>query len=255
MKVRDAELSNAAVDDAVRHLQSATARWPEVTLPPLSATDAFGFTADTETLQLIASVVREISPRHVIEFGCGPTTELLAELGFEHGRMAVTTFEHDPWAAEELIAVAGGQAVNYRWFSFAICPLVARRCGERPWPVYDDGMIVSTVPYPADLVLITGPPQTLGGRGGMLYQALKYARPGTIILLLDVRSGEEEVVESWLRDLARHVQFVPPGLLRRHLAFVVHEPMVAPFTLACPAAVTREAVRSEQHSQDGVGSI
>jgi len=244
LTVKEVDFPDTELNDAIRRLQAAAAHWPETMLPPLSTMGTAGFAADTESLQLIASAVREIAPRHVVEFGCGPTTELLAQLGFKHGRMAVTTFEHDPWAAEELIEVAGGQAVNYRWFSFAICPLVARRCGDRLRPVYDDGMIQPTVPYPADLVLINGPPQTLGGRGGTLYQALKYARPGTIVLLLDVRTAEEGLIKAWLHDLALNVQFVPPGLLQRHLAFVVHEPLPEPFTLARPAAKSCLVTRS-----------
>jgi hypothetical protein len=237
------ELESVAspVQEAILRVRRAGVRDGEITLPPLQSPDARDSHEDVATLQLIASAVREIAPRHVVEFGCGLSTELLARLAFDHGRMAVTTFEHDPWAAEELLAASGALAMNYRWFSFGICPLVARRCGAEVVPVYDDAMIVPTVPYPADLVLISGPPRAIGGRGGTIYQALKYARPGTIVLLLDVRAEEGELIESWMRDLSAHIQFVPPGLQRRHLAFVVHEPLREPFVLAKPAAQAQAA--------------
>ena len=66
-------------------------------------------------------------------------------------------------------------------------------------PVYDDGMTTATVPYPADLIVIHGPPRELGGRAGMLPQALTYARRGSIVLHAEFRDGQQPgvlVVES-----------------------------------------------------------
>jgi hypothetical protein len=222
------------VEAAIEKLRRLADDQGTAELPPLEAQQRIPALRDRATQALIAGLVREIAPRHVIEFGCGPATELLARLGLEHGRMAVTTFEHDPWVASEIIAAANPLAVNYRWFSFCICPLVARRCGEALVPVYDDRMVLPTVPHPADLIVVSGPPRALGGRGGMLYQALKYSRSGTIVLLLDVRAEEDSSVEAWVRDLAGHLVFVPPGLLQRHLAFVVVEPLREPFALERP---------------------
>lgn len=221
---------------AMEGVQRATALAPDAEIPPLQSCAALGHVTDEATLRLIASLASEIAPRHVIEFGCGPSTELLAQVGFDRGRMAVTTFEHDPWAAREVLLHANPFAINYRWFSFCLCPLVVRRCGSVLAPVYDDGMTTSTVPYPADLIVIQGPPRELGGRAGMLYQALKYARVGTVLLLLDVRAEEETLTVAWLDDLRKHLLFVPLGLLGRHLAFVVREPLPEPFSLEEPRA-------------------
>lgn len=230
----------AALDDemlqAVASLRRAVEACLGIDLPVLSSLAALGQDADAETLKLIAGLVQEIMPRHVIEFGSGATTELLAQLGFDHGRMAVTTFEHDPWAAREVLQHANPFAINYRWFAFCLCPLVARRIAGTLVPVYDDGMTTATVPYPADLIVIHGPPRELGGRAGMLPQALTYARRGSIVLLLDARSEEEDAIGGWLNNLAAHLRFSPPGLLGRHLAFIVREPLAKPYRLDAPRA-------------------
>jgi hypothetical protein len=246
------EWSNEA-QEAIGHLRRAADGQLSTDLPTLEAERRLPTLCDRFTHQTIASLVRQIGPRHVIELGCGASTELLARLGLEHGRMAVTTFEHDPWAAAEIIAVASPLAINYRWFSFCICPLVARCCGGAIVPVYDDRMALPTVPHPADLIVINGPPQALGGRGGMFHQALKYARPGSLVLLLDARSEEDADIESWLERLEGHIAFVPPGLAGRHLAFVVLAPLREPFTLEDPLsqAAGMGAVSGDEHQQAG----
>ncbi len=226
----------APLIEAIERVRTADLRRSSVELPRLEATSTPAFVEDAESLRLIASLVRELAPRHIIEFGCGVTTELLALLGFEQGRMAVTTYEHDPWAAEELLNAASPYAINYRWFTFCICPLVARPHGGAIIPVYDDRMTVPTVPYPADLAIISGPPDVLGGRAGIIYQALDRARAGTIILLLDVRPGEEEMLEGWVTGLEEELLFLPFGLLGRHLAFVARRPLAAPIALEHPRA-------------------
>ncbi len=232
----DPELLPAELRLAEEMIERASERLASVDLPHLQSLPALGQESDFPTLRLIMSIVREIVPRHVIEFGCGASTELLALLGFDHGRMAVTTFEHDPWAARELLSVSNPFAINYRWFAFCLCPLVARLCDGSMLPVYDDGMTTPTVPYPADLLIVNGPPRELGGRGGTIYQALGFARPGTLLLMLDIRPEEQTMLESWTSSLAAHLHFVPPGLLGRHLAFIVKERLEAPFSLERPHA-------------------
>jgi hypothetical protein len=232
------------VSEALGHLHAVADGEMVIDFPALESTLNGPFRADRATLQLIASLVRQIGPRHVISLGCDASAELLALLGFEHGRMAVTVFEHDPWAAEELIQTANALAVNYRWFAFCLCPLVARYCGNDLLPVYDDGMVIPVAPYPADLVVINGPPAELGGRSGMFYQALKYSRPGTIVLVLDARPEEDEMFEMWMRELKAHVHFAPPGFLQRHLAFVVREPLPEPFAVERPVAQSQARVAS-----------
>jgi hypothetical protein len=225
-----------AMAGTVDRLERSRASLSAVELPHLHSLHHFPDAVDEPTLRLVASIVQETAPRHVMLFGSGPTTELLALLGFADGRLAVTTFEHDPWAARELLSHADPFAINYRWFAFCLCPLVLRRCQGQAVPVYDDGMAVPVVPFPADLVLIDGPPRELGGRQGMMYQALAYARAGSLILLLRVQPEEAAMVEHWTVDLAENVQFIPPGLLGQHLAFVVRKPLRAPFSHDAPCA-------------------
>lgn len=239
------------VQRTISRLRRAYAEYAKLELPHLQSIASLASPSDEPTLRLIASLVREIAPRHIVEFGCGPTTELLALLGFDHGRMAMTTFEHDPWAARELLRVANPFATNYRWFTFCLCPLVERRVRGAPIPVYDDGMAVPALPCPADLLLIQGPPSALGGRAGVLCQALAYARPGALMLLLHLRPDEAAMVEAWADAFAEHARFVPPGLLDRHLAFVVQEPLRAPFVLGAPGA--REPAVTEPNPAAATG--
>lgn len=232
----DSELRHADLALAIERLELAVERHTRFELPPLQSLAAMGQESDQPTLRLLASLVHELGPRHVIEFGSGVSTELLALLGFDRGRMALTTFEHDPWAARELLSLSNPFAINYRWFAFCLCPLVARLCGEDVLPVYDDGMTTPTVPYPADLLIVKGPPRELGGRAGTIHQALGYSRPGTLLLLLDIRPEEQTMLESWTSNLAAHPHFIPPGLLGRHLAFIVKERLEASFILERPHA-------------------
>lgn len=235
--------SDEPIAGAERRLRDAFATAPALALPRLETILNGVCAEDVETLRLVAALVREIAPRHVVVFGCDAACELLALLGFEDGRLAVTVYEHDPWAAEEWINAASPFAINYRWFSFCICPLVARPCGGALRPVYDDGMTLPVVPHPADLILINGPPDELGGRGGVIYQALSHAREGTIVLVLDARRGEDQMFEAWAADLEEYLQFSPPGLLGRHLAFITLKSLPAPIQIERPRAqaAAREA--------------
>lgn len=238
---QDPEAIDDAVSEAKRRLRALPHAVKQEELPELALLRADWVGSDLPTLQLLASLVKLVAPRHIIELGCGVTTELLAHLACDHGRMAMTCFEHDPWAAAEFVDLCGGRALNYRWFSFCICPLVARHCGAELLPVYDDRMTVPTVPFAADLIVINGPPDILGGRAGAMYQSLKYARQGTIVLVLHIRRGEEAVIEDWMRNLDEHLDFVPPGLLGAHLAFIVRQPLANPFTLEGPHEQARVA--------------
>jgi hypothetical protein len=207
-------------------------------LPVLQSFTPLGHSTDEATLRLIARLVLVAAPRHVIEFGCGPATELLALLGFEHGRMAVTTFEHDPWAAQELMLHSSPFAINYRWFSFCICPWVLRRCGPAVQPIYDDGMTTSTVPFPADVIVIKPVPALLGGRGGLIYQALKYARPGTIVLIDSAGEEEASLTDIWTRQLPEHYVAAPRHHLP-HAALIVRASLPDPYQLELPGGQRR----------------
>src|SRR5437764_13771359 len=81
--------------------------------------------------------------------------------------------------------------------SCLFAPLVARGCAENTLPMYclPRGGFASRLA--ADLVVVDGPPLILGGREGMLYQAMGFARPGTLLLLDDAERAEER------RTLAR----------------------------------------------------
>jgi hypothetical protein len=78
-------------------------------------------------------------------------------------------------------------------------------------------------PLPLDLVLIDGPPAVLGGREGTLYQALEFARPGTIVLLDDANRSEEQAALSGWRTVLE-VSLLP-GFRKGMAAIVVRQPI------------------------------
>lgn len=232
----DGEARALMVLEAAARLDAASQRLAATELPHLESTAQAIFPVDLETLQLIASLAGEVAPRHVVMLGSSPVTEVLALLGFAHGRMVVTCYEHDPWAAEEWLNVASPFAINYRWFAFCLCPLVARRCDGVVRPVYDDRMTRPLAPIPADLVIVEGPPRELGGRMGAIYQVLAATRAGATVVVLDARADEAATIDGWARDQPGLLHVLTPGLPGRHLAFVVLEPLPAPIALETPRA-------------------
>jgi hypothetical protein len=81
---------------------------------------------------------------------------------------------------------------------------------------------------PADLVLVDGPPQVLGGRSTMLPVALDYAQCGSVVLFDDAdRDGERDALASWEKVLGAAVEVHRPEGFTRGLAAVI---LVAPRT-------------------------
>ena len=77
--------------------------------------------------------------------------------------------------------------------------------------------------------MIDGPPLSLGGREGTLYQMLDYCRPGTIVLLDDAgRKQEQQALQQWklyLKDAIEVRQL--PGFERGLAAIIIKEPVAS----------------------------
>jgi hypothetical protein len=155
-----------------------------------------GWSLSPAALRFLASLVRSLEPRHVLEFGSGLSTCALGRACEDLERSAtVLAIENDPLyvaRARSRIADEGLQ----RTVRVLSAPIVVRRCHDRNVPVYLVGVDPCAPGQTAalgrpDLVLIDGPPLILGGREGALYQALHAAHVGTVVVLDDSRRESE----------------------------------------------------------------
>jgi predicted O-methyltransferase YrrM len=225
------------VQAAEAALGAAVAEAPEVDLSWIGRElDSDGWAAAPDLLQLLYALVGAARPRHIVEFGSGVSTVVLARAAAQCGDCLITSFDHDPkftQATAELLATTGDERI----VSLQCAPLVARvRAGQLLPAYYVDSELVGS-PRPADVILVDGPPAILGGRDGMIHQALEYAQAGTIILLDDAnRDREGAALTEWQRLLGNAIQVHRPEHFSRGLAAII---LAAPTTArirATPAA-------------------
>ena len=185
-----------------------------------------GWELAPDVLRLLWSLVHSLQPRHVVEFGSGLSTLVLARAAAPTG-CVVSSVDHDPTfarATAERLSPEDAEVVTLQ-----TAPIVARTRAGRLHPTYlvDAARLGSS--RAADLILIDGPPEVLGGRLGVFYQALDHAQAGTIILLDDAeRDGERQALaesEAVLGDAVtiRH----PEGFARGLAAVTLIAPTVA----------------------------
>lgn len=169
-----------------------------------------GWTMAPDALRFLSSLVKHLQPRHVLEFGSGLSTRALSRAC---PRAAISSVDHDPEFAARKTA--------------QIAPLVARDCGGKILPVYHLDAERFASRRPADLVVIDGPPVNLGGREGILYQAMDFMRPGTIVLLDDAgRAEEKAVLKRWQESLGNVIAVrLLPGFSRGLATIVVLKPV------------------------------
>ena len=184
MTLSASETTKAALDAAQRSTDLIDLSW----LNPQVERDSW--TLADDTLRFIASVVGQLHPRRVLEFGSGVSTRLLAASCAGLGESAtVVALESDPVferrTREELARDPAHGPVHVE-----LTHLVVRRWYERNLPVYNLPATVIDGP-PPQLVLVDGPPLPLGGRHGSLLQAVHLAEPGTLVLLDDADRPSE----------------------------------------------------------------
>lgn len=162
--------------------------------PPESS----GWTLAGDALRFIDALVRELRPKHVIEFGAGLSTKVLARACVQmNSPCAISSVDHDPeFGVSDTRKFV--ESTRNLTLSSQIAPLVARDYGGKLLPTYFLDRARFASKDPADLVLIDGPPVDLGGREGVLYQVLEFCKPGTIVLLDDARRlSEVNAAKSW----------------------------------------------------------
>lgn len=216
------EASRAAISAALVQAAEIELSWLE---PSHSLT---GWELAPDALRLLASLVSRLRPLHILEFGSGLSTRVMARacesLG---GTRWITSIDHDPVFAHAAARQLADQD-NCCQITFQFAPLVARQCTGRSLPMYHIQADQLASSLPPDLIVIDGPPAVLGGREGVLYQALDFARPGTVLVVDDAAREMERLALSRWRD---------------NLGDAVELNLLAGFVKGMAAAVVKQAVR------------
>lgn len=180
-----------------------------------------------DALRLLVGLVRHLRPQHIVEFGSGLSTRVLARAAAQTGCGCITSIDHDPeFSGRARTRLADEQEACP--VSFQVAPLVLRNLGGDLLPAYNLSRGEFAVDAAADLVLIDGPPELLGGREGTLYQVLEFARPGTVVLLDDAdRAHERTVLDRWQANLGDAVEIERLDLTGGTASIVVRRPVAA----------------------------
>jgi predicted O-methyltransferase YrrM len=222
-----------ALDVALREAPAVDLEWLDESL----ADDSWALAPDA--LRLLAALVAELRPRHVVEFGSGASTVVLAYAAAYSGGSVISSVDHDPAYLARTAKLLQGQE-GERLVSLQLAPLVARVRADELHPHYLLERAALASERPADLVLIDGPPAALGGRAGMLYQSLDLVQAGTVVLLDDAkREPERGAVARWAARLGDAVLIGRPSGYTRGLAAIV---VAAPKTACLRSVGPRSAV-------------
>ena len=152
----------------------------------------------TDTLRFIVAMIRHTKPQHILELGSGVSTRVMAwACTAEQSRCHITSVDHD-FELMDLVTAKLPRDNDTEPVTYVHAPLVARQCAGVSLPMYSIRPDQLACAKPADLVVVDGPPRALGGRAGMLQQAMHHARSGSLLLLDDAnRSDERKVLASW----------------------------------------------------------
>jgi predicted O-methyltransferase YrrM len=181
-----------------------------------------------DSLIFVVNLIASLTPKHILEFGSGLSTYVMGEacrvLKFN---CKITSVDHDPEfganvAKRYLSMTQAGKNIN-----FVFAPLVARSFGGKFFPSYYFKPVQAQSIGCADLVLIDGPPNYLGGREGILYQSMDFASPGTIAILDDANRDEEKrIISNWQDALGNNIEInLLKGFKKGLAAVVISEPV------------------------------
>lgn len=110
------------------------------------------------------------------------------------------TLEHDPYWQRDTCAQLQTQRL-LEYAQIRHCPLKVQHIQSEPHVWYDTTQLI---PFLADLILIDGPPHTVGryARYPALHLLKSFIQPGTWIVLDDYhRLPEREIVKRWLKEV------------------------------------------------------
>jgi predicted O-methyltransferase YrrM len=190
------------------------------------------WTLPVDEQRFLADLIARLKPQHILEFGSGTSTQVLARASAQLDTPScITSVEHDPDFRRRTIRGLADQRTAGCRIAVQFAPLVLRECGGKLLPVYRLRPHRFASRRPADLVLIDGPPASLGGREGTLYQVLDFVRRGTLVLLDDANRAEERAVLSRWQD---------------NLGEAIEVKLLAEFSHGMAAIVVREPITTSE---------
>ena len=230
----DRQEEDAAVVSTCAALEKAMIHSKEIDLglvePPVQVER---WTLSEPSLRLLIALVKYLRPKHILEFGSGLSTRVLSwALKQADVDCWISSIDHDPqFGLASSNALHGGE--DQGRIKIIQAPLVVRSFGGDLYPAYHFDRTHLASAEPADLILADGPPDLLGGRAGTLFQAMDYARPGTLFLLDDANRKTERAALNLWRDVLDNA--IEPVNLKtpdeRMQAIVIRRP-VSPTELA-----------------------
>jgi hypothetical protein len=172
-------------------------------------------------------LVHQLRPKHILEFGSGVSTKLLLRAAQDLGTCFVSSVDHDPDFIANFPMQGGSQ--RQACLSVQLAPLVSRKFGEQFLPVYRLDSSKFAISDPVDLCIVDGPPASLGGRPGTLYQLMEYCRPGTCLLLDDAnRPDEKNALAGWASVLGDAIEIRTIEGFAKGLGAVIIREIVKP---------------------------
>jgi len=183
---------------------------------------------DADTLKFVATLIGQLKPKHILEIGSGVSTRLLYKAAQQLEQPCyISSVDHDPDFMANIPAQIGSS--KSKCLSIQLSPLVSRRFGEQYLPVYHIDPGKFACPDPVDLCIIDGPPVSLGGRKGTLYQLMEYCRVGSCLLLDDaIRNDEKEALVDWKRAFGDVIEIIELEGFEKGLSAIVIKKIVKP---------------------------
>lgn len=182
-----------------------------------------GWALAPDALGFISVLVREMRPRHTLEFGAGLSTQVLARACSRLDPPGyLTSVENDPETARRARASLNATGLS-ELASVHLSPLVLRHRMSRLLPRYLLWFGALDRHGTADLALVDGPPAQLGGREGTIYQALEAGHEGSVVLIDDAdRTEDAEAIRRVAAVLGDAVETIElPGFARGLVALVL----------------------------------
>lgn len=167
-----------------------------------------GWAASPDFLLAVAEEVRELRPGNVIECSSGTSTVVIARCLEMNGNGHVYSLEHDSTYAEQTRRQLKRYGLE-QWATVVDAPL--ERIADFPAPWYSLAGLPETARQ-VDLVVIDGPPGTLGplARYPALARLADRLSPRCSVLLDDAnRAGERAALGRWEQE---HPEFVQERL-------------------------------------------
>lgn len=181
-----------------------------------------------DSLTFIVNLIADLKPKYILEFGSGFSTYVMGEAcRVLKLNCKITSIDHDPEFGANVAKRYISMTQPRKNINFVFAPLVARSFGGKFLPSYYIKPVQARSIGRADLVLVDGPPSYLGGREGILYQAMDFASPGTIVILDDANRDEEKrIISDWQGALGNNIEInLLKGFKKGLATVIINEPV------------------------------